>query len=123
MSIDKLSRERGVTVKCDGTDETDCPERIYTANVFAKVNRAWATKQGWGRGLRKGRKRRDQCPKHLAIERQLFATQKADWEAEKQRRAELRKAKWAAAAAAKATATSSPTTSPSADSAPAPAPP
>lgn len=88
----------GIWLLCDGTDTEDCPEKLFTANVYAKTNRAHWAKTGWGRGLRKatktgGGKLRDLCPKHMKIERELFATQQADQVAEKKRRAELKKAK------------------------------
>lgn len=132
MSITRLPRELGIIIRCNGTQIDDhpenhkrCPEKFQTANVYAGVNRTVAATQGWGRGLRKGRKRNDHCPKCMPIERELFAKQKADREVEKKRRDELKKAKLSAAPLPKkprkSRATSSPTTTPSVDSAPAPA--
>lgn len=146
MTIAMLPREQGMWIRCDGTQEMHdpqaCPQKIYSGVILAKKNRAWfAKKESWGRGLRKGYKRRDLCPTCLPVERQLFATQKADWEAEKARRAANRKAEAEARKAAKLSgspppkkprkdkanrdASSSsgptPTASPSADSAQAPA--
>ncbi len=123
MSITRLPRELGIIIRCNGTDTASCSEKYQTANVRARANRKAAAGAGWGRGLRKGRKRRDHCPKHMEIERELFAKEQAECEAEKKRRDELKKAKFAAAPLPKkprkSSASSSPTSSPSEASAPA----
>lgn len=135
MSITRVKPGRGIWVKCDGTDNTVCSEKRYTGNIVPKHNRAhWATKEGWGRGLRSHTKRWDLCPTHLEMERVAKAQQDADKAAAKEakklkiaqqsKRREERAAKKAereAAKAAKLAAASDSTSSPSADSAPAPA--
>lgn len=107
MSIRKLPRELGVVLRCDGTQTTNHPEshkacptgmKYQVSIVRVDYTRAAAKSLGWGRGLRKGMKRNDHCPSCMVIERELFAKANADREAEKLRRDELRKAKFAAPA-------------------------
>jgi hypothetical protein len=96
MSAKKLRRSMGVVINCDGSDHQDCMGKIQTANVVVKHNRAAAVKLGWGRGLRKYRKRLDYCPTHMTEERKLFEAEQATREADKRAKDEVRKAKWAA---------------------------
>jgi len=71
MSSEKLSRERGVIIRCDyGAYEDEpgsCTASVHTGNVWIKVNRAFAALQGWIRGGA-GRKRLDYCPTHAPRE-------------------------------------------------------
>lgn len=123
MSIRRLPREMGIWVCCDGTDETDCPEKRFTANVLAKVNRNAAAQVGWGRGLRKDRKRRDQCPYHFKLEK--FLIYQSQWRraADKARHDEIKKAMFSSEPRPKrprpkkAVESSIPASSPSEDSA------
>lgn len=136
MSITKLPRELGIIIRCNGTQAANHPEshkacpngmKYQVSIVRVDYTRAAAAKIGWGRGLRKGMKRNDHCPDCMPIERELFAKAKADREAEKLRRDELKKAKFAAPTEPKpkkprrsrATSNSPAACSPSADSAPA----
>lgn len=129
MSITRLPREQGIAIHCDFEG---CKESKFTGNILAKVNRAAASVEGWGRGLRKatktfaGTKRSDFCPPHMLIERELAAKEKAASDERKRQRDEARKARFAAKPPKKprrkksdATPASAP--SPSADSAPPPA--
>lgn len=95
MSASWLPREQGMRIVCDGTGDEGCPknEKRFTANIVAKHNRAHHKKEGWGRGLRKGYKRRDLCPSCMPTERELFKKEQTDTEAWKAQRAENRKAK------------------------------
>lgn len=89
MSVKRLPREMGMWLCCDGTDDEGCKERTFSAPILASNNREWFKKNGgWGRGLRKGYKRRDLCPKCMVIERELFAKEQASTEAWKKQRAE-----------------------------------
>ncbi|HEY6038669.1 MAG TPA: hypothetical protein VIV58_30510 [Kofleriaceae bacterium] len=140
MSVTKLPREQGIWIKCDGTTSDPhpaavfkhCPEKIFTANVFVRVNRANAANEGWGRGLRKDRKRSDHCPNCLSNEQQIEVNRKVESEARKAKRDEEHRAAKAAEKAARAAAAppkksrkpkaaQSSAPSPSVDSAPAPA--
>lgn len=140
MSVTKLPREQGIWIKCDGTSSDQhpaapfnhCPEKLFTANVYVRVNRANAAKEGWGRGLRKDRKRADHCPNCLSNEQQIEVNRKVDSEARKAKRDEEHRAAKAAKKAAVAVAAApkksrmpkaapSAASSPSAGSAPAPA--
>lgn len=135
MSVRWLPRELGMVITCNGTtlstDVTNCrcgpdkqPAQYQTANIMAGNTRAWMKKEGWGRGLRKGRKRCDLCPTHLKLEQELFAKEQADREAEKKRRDELKKAKFSAAPSPKKPRKrkgSASSSSPSAECAPVPA--
>jgi hypothetical protein len=125
MSIRWLPREMGLIICCNGTGDKGCPKdaKAQTANIVAKHNRAHAKKSGWGRGLRKGYKRRDLCPTCMPIERELHAKEKADAEAWKVKRDENRKAKLLEKKAARAKKAASPevTDSLSAGFVPAPA--
>lgn len=130
MSIKKLPRELGIILRCNGTNKT-CSLQLQTAQVQAKGIRTYAKSISWGRGLRKGHKRKDLCPDCLQLEKELHAKQQAEWEAEKARRDEMRKAKLkpkasktfaeAAPKARNRKPLSEATPSPSAASAPAPA--
>ncbi len=127
MSITRLPRELGLIVRCNGAGSEPCAwqEKFQTGNVMATRTRAWLKKEkGWGRGLLKGRKRLDLCPACMPHEQKALAKQQADWEAEKVRRDELRKAKFAAKPKkprAKKAASPAVIGSPSEASAPAPA--
>lgn len=127
MSASWLPREQGMRIVCEGTGDKGCPtnEKRFTANIVAKHNRAHWKKEGWGRGLRKGYKRRDLCPSCMPKERELFKKEQADTEAWKAQRAENRKAKLLEKAAQpkkpRRKKDDAPTSSPSADCAPAPA--
>src|SRR4051812_44176828 len=95
MSIRKLPRELGLVISCNGTDAKGCPnnEKFQTALIMAGNTRAWLKGRGWGRGLRKGHKRRDLCPTCSPVELELVAQQKVDRAAEILRRDETKKAK------------------------------
>ena len=93
MSIKFLPRELGVIISCNGNDDEECTERLQTANILAGANRGRAKKLGWGRGLRKGKKRHDLCPKHLADEKAAAAKNKAAAAARRAKRDKARKAK------------------------------
>lgn len=95
MSIRWLPREMGLVLCCNGTGDKGCPKdaKTQTANIVAKHNRTHAAKAGWGRGMRKGYKRRDLCPSCMRIERELLAKEQADAAEWKAKRDEARKAK------------------------------
>lgn len=95
MSASWLPREQGMRIVCEGTGDKGCPknEKRFTANVVAKHNRAHWKKEGWGRGLRKGYKRRDLCPSCMPLERELHKQELKDAAAWKAQRDENRKAK------------------------------
>lgn len=94
MSARKLPREWGMVIRCDHWDRKfRCPEQVQTAVILAGANRAHAAKLGWGRGLRKGHKRMDLCPKHMAEERTQFEVLKAEAAARRKAREEKRLAK------------------------------
>lgn len=120
MSWKRLPKQWGIVIRCDGTDTTECDEKIQTGNIVVKHNRAYAAGQGWGRGLRPGRKSRDHCPTHMEAEREAFAKYKR--EARKKELDEKRKAKWSAEPKPKKPRKKkgAATSSPSAASAPAP---
>jgi hypothetical protein len=128
MSIRRFGRGYGIVISCNwarhNPNAKDCEEKSQTANLDTKANRAWAAKSGWGRGIRKGRKSYDLCPKHMKLERELHAKEQKEREAEKVRRDELKKAKFAGEPSPKKSRGSKskrPTVSPSAAPAPAPA--
>ena len=124
MSIERITPGRGIWVKCDGTDETFCKEKRYTANIVPRHNRAhWKKLEGWGRGMRSHNKRHDLCPEHLKHEQDLVAKKKAEREEAKKRKTEERARKDAERAAKKAAklAAKAAKSSPSAASAPVPA--
>lgn len=102
MSVKWLPREMGMWLSCDGTDDKGCEERTFAATILATNNREWFAKNGgWGRGLRKGYKRRDLCPSCVKVEQKLFEEETAKTEAWKKERAERRKAAWAEKKASK----------------------
>lgn len=94
MSVSILSRNRGVCLRCnyDG-----CLASVTTAQVQAKLIRAYAPTVGWIRGLdpgsgsgklgtgRPANRRWDICPEHAVIERERAAERKL---ASDERRAE-----------------------------------
>ena len=92
MSIERIRPGRGIWVKCDGTDETSCDEKRYTANIIPKHNRAhWRNSEGWGRGLRSHNKSGDFCPSHMLHEQNLVAKLKAEKAEAKKRKLEAAK--------------------------------
>lgn len=129
MSIERLKPGRGIWLKCNGTDETECDEKRYTANIVPKHNRAyWRNTEGWGRGLRSHTETRDFCPEHMLHEQNLVAKIRAERAAAK--KLKLEAMKLATEIAAKKKAEPKPkkprkrkasASSPSADSHPAPA--
>jgi len=132
MSIRRFGRGYGIVISCNwhkhNPNAKDCPEKISTANLDVKANRSHAAKQGWGRGLCRGRKSYDLCPKHMDFERANLKKQDAEREARRMKRDEDRRAEKAAKKAAAAAAPKksrarnavpSAETAPSADSAPA----
>lgn len=89
MSVSRLPRELGVIIRCNGTTDDPhpnaefktCPtaEFFQSATISVKNNRAWCATRGWGRGLRKSRKRGvDHCPSCFKAERAIAAKLKAD---------------------------------------------
>lgn len=98
MTARYLPREHGVVITCDvevgvasdGSPIT-CPNKYRTANVVKKHNRAAATKEGWMRGEKPGRKRMDVCPDHAPAERALTAQWKKDKAERRAARDEARK--------------------------------
>jgi hypothetical protein len=98
VSARALPREMGLVINCNGTTDKGCPhkEKFMTALIVVGNTRGWLKTQGWGRGLRKGHKRRDLCPKCMPVETKLHKEAKAAWQAEIKRREEKRKADKAA---------------------------
>lgn len=91
--VRKLRRDYGVIILCDGTDETSCSQRLQTANVRVDMNRLAAAAIGWGRGLRKGRKRRDLCSYHYKLEKFLLSQEQWARALDMAKKDEARKAK------------------------------
>jgi sRNA-binding protein len=85
----------GTAITCDGTGAEGCPGkgRVMTGVIHFGNMRHWLKSQGWGRGLRKGYKRRDLCKSCLPIEVQLFKKAGSEYEAAKQRQLEERTAR------------------------------
>jgi sRNA-binding protein len=85
----------GTAITCDGTGAEGCPGkgRVMTGVIHFGNMRHWLKSQGWGRGLRKGYKRRDLCKSCLPIEVQLFKKAGSEYEAEKRRQLEERTAR------------------------------
>jgi sRNA-binding protein len=101
-----MPREMGTVITCDGTGADGCPDkgRMMTGVIHFGNMRHWLKSQGWGRGLRKGYKRRDLCKSCLPIEVQLFKKAGSEYEAEKQRQLEERTAQRQARKEARAAA-------------------
>lgn len=137
MSLRRLPRQMGVWIICNGTSSDphpeaefkSCPEKRFTANIRADINRQAAAADGWGRGLRKNRKRADHCPTCMPKERAIETKRVADRAADRFNRDELKRAKLKAAPApsspspkkSRKSRSANPSHSPSADTAPAPA--
>lgn len=140
MSVTKLPREFGVVIICNGTTDDphaaaefkSCPtaERFQSATVSIESNRQWCATRGWGRGLRKSRKRGvDHCPSCFENEKAIAAKVKADRKAKQPTRDAAKIAKLKAAPApssplpkkSRKSRSANPSHSPSADTAPAPA--
>lgn len=95
MSIRKLPRELGIVISCNGVESrSNCAAKLQTGQIQARGVRAYAKTLKWGRGLRKGRKRCDQCSECMPIERRLFEEEKKRILAWRIERDERRKAVW-----------------------------
>jgi hypothetical protein len=95
--VKRLPRQWGLILMCDGTFHTSCTEQFQTALSLVRNQRFAAKREGWGRGLLRGRKAADQCPYHFKLEKFLLEQRKWARAVELARRDELKKAKASAA--------------------------